>query len=70
VPDAGPPGFTLVVGAAVDDELAGAEVELEAVEELEPLLEQAVIAAVSTKPSAGARKTRWNPMTYASLGRR
>jgi hypothetical protein len=54
-------------GLAGADGLAAGELELE----LE-LLEQAVIAAASTKPSAGATRTRrawrWNRIRYASLG--
>jgi hypothetical protein len=57
----------LLDAGLLDAGLAGAELELE---ELELLLEQAVIAAASTRPSAGARKARWNRMRCASLGRR
>jgi hypothetical protein len=67
-----PPDDELVAGAGVG-EPAGVEVELKLGLELELLPEQAVIAAVSTRASAGARKIRrvkrWNRIGCASLGR-
>jgi hypothetical protein len=55
---AAPPAAALEDAVAADVVAAGAEVVAAVELELEPLLEQAVIARANTRPTAGARYNR------------